>query len=593
MAIDDPLVPTGGSHWGPREPTEEEMMGASPLAMPFPSPAAGVHHGTDFVSGLEHFPQLARGLNYVEVTPLFVAWDVHVGADGSRIETDQRAEFVCARFGMGVMTPQVGRAGERGGVHRIDMQPTNATTPNPNVVKMQQYAASHPASAEAKVQELERRWDADPLLRRSHDRASAHDRLDAPKGGPNSKHCDELLKPAETDGRSREVGKDAAWASGDADGNQLVTARTKFMHAIVRGSAKLPQNPDPRRDQQAMARVPMRCTYSGNAPAMGALQHGPADYTSHDPLPVEVEGGGEVWVYSFIRDRIELSEAALRRKIEITYEYMKELNITLEMTRRPWHFELPPPSEIVYHPTYVAQRQREAAQEAAKAAKEAAALDSGEVDEEDEGEEAGDDDECGPECWRWGNKSDGERQKMADASKATNGANATAAAPFLARYFDGGAAAAERCLKIGVCSGILAEVAAQQIQAQQVGSTQKRGLAQDVKWKDVEEPVLESLAKRAIEAMNKHMSDAGERLLMPLPRLSHTLPPPSHAISPPRAASPPRHARRASPRSTRAPPRQPRCASRTSADGRAPRVASHAAPRCACAPAQHMRAAGA
>ena len=125
---------------------------ASPLAMPFPLPAAGVHLGTDFVSGLEHFPQLATGLNFVEVTPLCVAWDVQVGADGSRIETDQRAEFVRARLGMGVMTPQVGRAGERGGVHRIDMQPTDATTPNPNVVKMQRYAASHPSSAEAKVQ---------------------------------------------------------------------------------------------------------------------------------------------------------------------------------------------------------------------------------------------------------------------------------------------------------------------------------------------------------------------------------------------------------------------------------------------------------
>ena len=206
--------------------------GAPPLAMPFPSPAAGVHHGTDFVSGLEHFPQLGRGLSYVEVTPLCVAWDVQVGADGSRIETDQRAEFVRARLGMGVMTPQVGRAGERGGVYRIDMQPTNATTPNPNVVKMQRYAASHPSSAEAKIQELERRWDADPLLRRSHDRASAHDRLDAPKGGPNSKHCDELLKQAETNGRSREVSKEAAWASGDADGSLHVTARTKLQWQV-------------------------------------------------------------------------------------------------------------------------------------------------------------------------------------------------------------------------------------------------------------------------------------------------------------------------------------------------------------------------
>jgi hypothetical protein len=73
-------------------------------------------------------------------------------------------------------------------------------------------------------------------------------------------------------------------------------------------------------------------------------------------------------VYSSIRDRIELSPVALRRKIEITYEYMEEFGITLEMTQRPWHFELPPPSEIVYHPTYVTQCEREAA----KAAKEAA-----------------------------------------------------------------------------------------------------------------------------------------------------------------------------------------------------------------------------
>ena len=80
---------------------------------------------------------------------------------------------------------------------------------------------------------------------------------------------------------------------------------------------------------------------------------------------------------------------------------------------------------------------------------------------------------------------------------------------------EGGAAEAERCLKNGVGGGILAEVAAQQIQAQQIGSTQKRGLAQDVKWKDVEESVLESLAKRAIAAMKSHLSAGGERFPLP------------------------------------------------------------------------------
>ena len=128
---------------------------------------AGVHTGSSFVTGIDNFPHLGDDLCMTDGTIFHVMFDVQKAPDGSIIVVDQRAEFIKARLGMGVFWPQVGRLGKTGGVFRIDMTPVSATEPHPNVVKMRKYAAAHPRSAEAKVQELERRWDADPLLKRS------------------------------------------------------------------------------------------------------------------------------------------------------------------------------------------------------------------------------------------------------------------------------------------------------------------------------------------------------------------------------------------------------------------------------------------
>ena len=439
------------------------------------------------------FPALKRGLNYIEVSLFDVLFDVNIQPDGSSVVTDQRGPFLTDRFGMGVLTPMVGRWDEPGGVYRVDMTPINADTPNPNVVKMQEYASAHPLSGEAKARELERRWDADPLLQRSHLCASAHDRLDAPRGGPSSKHCDAPLNlKAETRGRTREVSKDAS-------GDSPVTAQTKFTFSPEGKDPRLFSAPDPRRQRQAVASVPMGCTYFGDASAMGAAatDASKSEYIAHEPRPVVVEDGGEVWVFGSIRDRIELNYAALCRKVEITNEYMAELGITREMTKQPWHFELPPASKIVYHPDYVAQLQA-----AAKADEAATSGSRTEGDEEGEGEAAGAGDEtCTKKCWLWGNKSEAERRLMARAAAASRANNASLAAPFIAAYFVGGVAAAEACLSGGGGCGILREVATAQLLLQKPADRLlKTRRAQAVDWEKVEPAVLQSLAERASQA---------------------------------------------------------------------------------------------
>ena len=419
-------------------------------------------------------------------TIFHVMWDVQKAPDGSIISVvDQRPDFIKARLGMGLFCPQVGRLGKTGGVFRIDMSPVSATEPHPNVLKMREYAAAHPRSAEAKVQELERRWDADPLLKPSWDRASAHDRLDAPGGGPCVRHCDQpLYARQETQGRTREVSKDAS-------GAKPVTARTAFRKSPIGSGERLFPDSDLRRTQKAFACVPMHATYSGSAKAMGAQQLAPGEYYAHEPLEVEVEGGGGAWVYGTIRDRIEMPPAAHRRKLEILYECMQEFGITHEMAQRPWDFELPPASEIVYHPAYVAKLEREereerkAAAAAGDAGESAAGADGGDDDDDD-------DDDCGPDCWRWGNKTDSERQRMGHASAASNAAGVAAVAPFLARFLPN--VSVEQALYFR--RDILAEVAGEQLRLQQPQSTQTKNLSRDVRWELVDESVLKDLAKR-------------------------------------------------------------------------------------------------
>ena len=483
---------------GPAEPSRAALRRPAP----FPPPAASVHHANEFVSGLEggKFPALKRGLNYIEASPFDVLFDVKIQPDGSSVVTDQRGQFLADRFGMGVLKPMVGRWDEPGGVYRVDMSPINASTPNPNVVKMQEYAFAHPLSGEAKVRELERRWDADPLLQPSYLGASAHDRLDAPFGGPSSKHCDAPLNlRAETRGRAREVSKDAS-------GDSPVTAQTKFTFSPEGKDPRLFSAPDPRRQQQAVASVPMGCTYFGDASAMGAAATDAtkSEYIAHEPRPAVVEDGGGVWIFGSIRDRIGLNHAALCRKVEITNEYMVELGITREMTKQPWHFELPHESKIVYHPDYVAQLQA-----AAKAEEAATSGSRTEGDEEAEGEEAGGEDErCTKKCWLWGNKSEAERRLMARASAASNANNALVAAPSVAAYFSGGVAAAEACLSHCVGAGILREVATEQLLLQKpADKLLKTRRAQAVDWEKVEPAVLQSLAERASQANSDHGRD--------------------------------------------------------------------------------------
>ena len=155
--------------------------------------------------------------------------------------------------------------------------------------------------------ELERRWDASLLLKQIYTIANRlklgnMERFDRPFGCPSSPHCDEELHPNEIEsGRDRDVSKDVS-------GSRKAHALTVFTKTPDRYSARLYPEPDPRRHQKAVAKVPVRHTYKGKAAAMGAkTSDGCGEYNVHNVMPPEVEGGGGVWTFNSINDRIEMS----------------------------------------------------------------------------------------------------------------------------------------------------------------------------------------------------------------------------------------------------------------------------------------------